>query len=432
MRVNRAGLNGPSERQRLPAGRDRALANELFRGVCRWRNLLDYYLQQFCRSPLSKLPPVVLNILRLGAYQLVFLQRIPDYAAIDQAVLMTRAHKFAGLSGFVNGTLRTIARNKPNLTPPQSRGETVDEIATLYSHPVWLVERWIKRFGAANTRDICVFNNQESALSLRCRPNEREVVMEELAAIGFLPQVDEEISSAVHLVQASGLFETALFNGGKIYPQDASSQLIAPLVCSAQCRCPLDAACGPGGKTLHIIDLIGEGVPVVAADVQPHELRRLHENAVRWGVRNSIYPVLVDLSRHPPFSPRMFDAILLDAPCSGLGMIGRHPESKWNRTEELVALMAKKQRHLLGVVSELLAPGGRLVYSTCSFELDETEENIRWFLAENSAFQRVPVDSIVQGRLLSYVSPDSDLLVLPHLHQRSGYYAALLERRKGC
>jgi len=426
----RAGL-GPAARVRPESARDRALIKELVHGVCRHWSLLDHYLARFVRRGMQRQPIPIRNILRLGAYQLCFMERAPEYAAIDQAVRLARERGFPRHTGFVNAVLRNLARARGELEPPESRGGSVEEIALYYSHPQWLVERWAARFGLETARAICRANNQPVPLTLRCRSGEPAAIREELEAAGVRVSPDPVLPAALHCTGgAAAVFLSEPFRKGRIQIQDASSQLVTPLFSGHEARRILDACCGPGGKTVQLVDQWQGRRPVVAVDREAAVFARLEENTRRMSCRGLVRPIRADLLAGVPLRPGSFDALLLDAPCSGLGMIGRHPEARWNRDARMIAKLAERQQRLLAAVAELAAPGARLVYSTCSFEKEETIEVIATCLQSGAPFRLAPIRDVLPPEVTALSLSEDWLLVLPEGGLRSGYFAALLERTR--
>ena len=347
--------------------RDRALATELVLGSLRWQGALDDLLRRGARRPIEKLDPEVRIGLRMGAYQLRYLERIPDRAAVWESVeLVKRARKHSAM-GLVNAVLRRL----PAREPPEPEREL--------AHPSWLVDRWRRRYGDETTRRILGFNQTPPPTYLRL--NARfpiEETLEDLAREGIDTAPTE--LAACRRVLSDRPASTACFRAGKIRIQDLGSQAIVPLLDLAPGRRFLDVCAAPGGKTYQALETTGRDLQAVAADRHLHRL-----NTMKRLATCSVPLVLLDAETELPFRCA-FDRILVDAPCSGTGTLARNPEIKWRLTEDNLGDLARKQRRILNGSLDALAPGGMLVYSTCSLEAEENEQVVAAVLRERRGF----------------------------------------------
>jgi 16S rRNA (cytosine967-C5)-methyltransferase len=378
--------------ERLSLSRaDVGLTTELVYGTIQRLNTIDHYLGRFVKGGLDKLQPWVRNLLRLSFYQLSYLDRIPPHAAVSEAVNIAKKRGHQGISGMVNGVLRNVLRQKDQLTPPPNL-PAAEQIALAQSHPLWLAKRYVERFGPTRAEAILAANNTPPHTSARV--NRVKLAPEELsdklitAGLSVRPS---PLAPAGLLIEGGGnLALTPWYTEGLMSVQDESSMLVAETVAPIAGMTVLDCCAAPGGKTAHLAELMGDKGRVVACDVFEHKEQLITAQAKRLGL-TSIETVLADARElHTRYPAASFDRILLDAPCSGLGVIRRKPELKWYKEEADIPSVATLQKELLGAVHGLLKPGGILVYSTCTTEPEENAEQIHAFLVEHPTFELLP------------------------------------------
>ncbi len=354
--------------------RDESLLTELVYGVLRQRAFLDWQIDQF--SKVKKIKAPVRNTLRLGLYQLLFLDRIPVYALVNTSVNLAKSEGGLAAGRFVNGLLRTVIRAKDALPQP-NREDIVSFIAIKASHPEWMIRRWLPRFGEEATLALCQANNESPPLTLRVNllKTDREKVSEELAQAGGRVEATHFAPEGLFL---KGLSIRALsaFREGRFYIQDEAAQLIAHIVDPQAGEDILDLCAAPGGKTTHLAELSRGKATIVATDIDPDRLSFIEENIKRLqspGCR-------IEAMDRALADNRQYDRILVDAPCSALGILRRIPEGKWRKPPSIVADYAARQRELLDKAVLHLKPGGRLIYATCSTETEENEDLASAFL----------------------------------------------------
>ena len=415
--------------ERLRAARlgaaDSALATRLVYGTLAWQGRLDHHLAGLVRSPLARLEPAVHAALRLGLYQLLFLERVPAYAAVDSSVrLVGRARRAA--VGLVNAVLRrAAAAGRDGLPLPDAAADPHGRMAVEWSHPRWLVERWARDFETDELVRLLESDNVRGPVSIRANRlrTTRDALRAELAAAGA-EAIDGEWAADALVVRrgAARLRATRVWRDGHFLFQGEASQLVAPLVAPAPGARVLDACAAPGGKSTHLAALVGAGA-VIALDVRAAGAARILAEARRLGA-DTVHALAAD-ARLPPFRSG-FDAILVDAPCSGLGTLRRHPEVRWRRGPEDVARLATLQREILDGVAPLVRPGGTLVYAVCTLLREENEDVIRAFLA---AWPRFVVDDLSRslcGRVREALTGDGFLRTLPHRDYLDGFFIARL------
>ncbi|MCP1305981.1 16S rRNA (cytosine(967)-C(5))-methyltransferase RsmB [Paenibacillus tyrfis] len=408
---------------------DAGLATEIVYGTVQRLGTIDFFLERFVSKGLAKLQPWVRNLLRLSFYQLHYLDRIPDHAIVNEAVNIAKRQGHQGISGMVNGVLRSVLRSKSELVLPAGL-PAERRIALAQSHPEWLVRRWIREFGEQTAERLCEANNTPPRVSLRA--NALKLGPDELAERlrqGGLEAEPSAVAPAGVIVRGGGNMALSPDYAAGLYSvQDESSMLVAEWVDPQPGERVLDCCAAPGGKTTHLAEKMGDRGEIVACDVHEHKRKLIEEQAERLALR-SIRTLTADarqLAEH--FAPESFDRILLDAPCSGLGVIRRKPDMKWSKSEAELTEICDIQRELLEAVHPLLKPGGVLVYSTCTVEMAENEDMIREFLANHPSFEaELPeVPETLQERL------DVELAavrIMPYDYGSDGFFIARLRKR---
>lgn len=402
--------------------RDRHLATEIVMGVLRWRSSLDRSIAEGSSKPLPKLDAEVLTALRMAAYQVGWLERVPASAAVNDAVALVKRVRKVSAAPFVNAVLRNIARTRQSLRPPPG-GNTASELAAAYSHPEWLVARWIAAFAAKAAQKICAYDQHAPATALHLAD---PAVENELNAAGI--DLAPGMLRDVRVVAGGDLTKTSAFREGRVRIQDQASQLVALLVGHGERI--LDCCAAPGGKTLLMAGR-NPHARIVAAEKNAKRAAALRQRLAGKNVE----VVSADV-RTLPAGRETFDRILLDVPCSGTGTLARNPEIKWRLTPDCFHDYQREQRELLASALDRLAPAGRLVYSTCSMERDECEDVV----AEVTEGPGVRIADIAPllaelraaGEL---IDPDLESLVrgpylrtLPGVHPCDGFFAAVLEK----
>jgi 16S rRNA (cytosine967-C5)-methyltransferase len=418
---------------------DRHLATTLVLGVLRWQIRLDERLKLLIAKPKSKLDPEVSVALRMGAFQLQFLDRVPAHAAIDESVELTKhcGHRFA--SGLVNAVLRKLASAGPATDLPE---ETAAELAMAQAHPAWLVERWTRFYGLEAARAICRYGQIQPARIVRLPNADKEAaaVEAELVTAGVRLE-PAAILTVARGVLSGDLTATAAFREGRVRLQDEGSQLIAELAaCSANALNQdqekiLDTCAAPGGKTL----ILAERNPQARILACESSQRRLAELTTRLTAHSArIECRLADATALNEES--VFDLVLADVPCSGTGTLGRNPEIRHRLRPEDLARHAERQRAILSEALRAVCPGGRVVYSTCSLEPEENEQVVSAILAENQNAHQVSLEPGIHAlaktgiltagaeRLLDSLTPEGALLLLPGALPTDGFFVALIEK----
>ena len=405
---------------------DHALATELVMGVLRWRSVLDDRISTASSQPLKKLDLEVLIALRLGVYQFGWLSRIPARAALHESVeLVKRARKRSSAS-YVNAVLRKLSEDPLCSSVPSVVKISADTLSETYAHPAWLVERWVNQYGLPAVQQICIHNQAIPTTSLRLRTPEAE---SELHVEGISLAPGNFLASA-RRVNSGEITKTHSFRSAHIVIQDEASQLIAGLIGPGHDRI-LDCCAAPGGKTLAIADL-NPNASIAAAEIHPHRARQMQE---RFPAARKIRTLVAD-ARHLPLTER-FDRVLADVPCSGTGTLSRNPEIKWRLRPTDLQELHERQLAILRSALTHLAPGGRLIYSTCSLEKEENEDVVDQMLKESSDFRLLDcgreLDRLAETGVLTWPKPASltrgpYLRTIPGAHPCDGFFAAILQK----
>lgn len=418
-------------RRQLNDDRDRSLAAAIVHGTLRWQRACDSLVSRVSARPIESLDREVLVILRLSLYQILHLDRVPSAAVVDDAVSLTRSAGKKSAAGFVNAVLRSTLRQRHHVPLPARPEDAGDrEAALLYlgvtwSHPEWLVARWLDRYGFERTEKWVQFDNDPAPLTLsvnRLRAT-RDEVRRSLAA-GDVECVDTSLTPHGLRVIAGNPLRHA--GHGQFLVQDEASQLV-PLAVDAQPgERVLDLCAAPGGKTVLMCGDMRDSGVLVACDVRTRRVALLRDTVREAGCQH-VYLVHVPTQGALPFSCN-FDRILVDAPCSGLGTVRRDPDIKWRREEEDLAGLADRQLTLLERAATVLEPGGRLVYATCSSEPEENEMVIDRFLSRHSHFRLIDLRHDGRNELGSVLDDRGMLRTLPFEHRLEAFFAAALQR----
>ncbi len=419
-----------AKRERLDP-RDRGLVTELVYGVLRLRGRLDFALSQFSRQPLGRLERGALRLLRLGAYQLLELDRIPSHAAVHATVELARQVGLERVSGLVNGVLRSLERERDSIPwpPPETIRPYLQHVCSL---PSWLSKELLRQFPNAESRALAEALAGQPPVTLRVNTLKTDraallVAMEEaghqVRPCNYAPEgiIVEKRSENPFPGDAEGWYQV----------QDEASMLIAHLLGAEAGDRILDSCAAPGGKTTHLAALTGNRGAILALDKHPQRVELIERGAQRLGCEK-IEARTWDLTEVPDFlEAESFDRVLVDAPCSGLGVLRRNPESRWTRTSLDVKELAALQRTILAQVAPLVRPGGVLLYSVCTFTRRETDEVVSDFLAAHPGFVQEDLRGVVPEAWSGLITESGALRSFPHRHDGMDAFFAVRLRRRG-
>jgi len=402
--------------------RDRRFTRELVYGMLRRRAWLDALLDARVRGGLARLDPDVLDLLRLGAYQLLYMRSVPAYAAIAQTVELAKRRHSIGPSRLSNAVLRRLDREgETEALQVDMPVDPIDALALVESHPRWLVARWVARWGEEETRRLLRANNTEPPIVARPIHAVREQVEAMLEAAGIAVADAPLVNDSILLASpVSALTELGAFRQGLFHVQDPASTLVTKYAAVPDGSRVADVCAAPGGKA---IELSRRASVVFASDLSLARLRRVVENSRRLEL-TSVFPYVAD-ARRPAIREGAADVVLIDAPCTGTGTFRRHPDARWRMKTSDLAVMAALQREILRAAASIIAPGGLLVYSTCSLETEENDTQVERFLAEHHHWR---LDPPPEGAVPAVVLDAGRLRVLPQRHGTDGAFAARLRR----
>jgi len=404
--------------------RDAALAMELVYGTLRWQRYLDWILAPHSRRRLETLDARVRVILRMTAYQIALLDRVPTFAAVNDAV--TLAPRTPGVKPFVNAVLRSFARRAPHEREPAAPRDPLEALATRCSFPTWLAARWVARFGREEAEALMRASNERPPLTLRANAlrTTRDALAERLAAEeGLAVRPTRHAPEGLVVGPGGAPASWRAFGDGSFAVQDEASMLVGRLLAPEPGATVADVCAAPGTKTTHIAELMADRGRVLAFDREPERLARVREAAARLGItvvdaRDGAVDVLA-----PGFRDAC-DAVLVDAPCSNLGVIRRNPEVKWRRQPSDLGPASRQQSEILAAAATMVKPGGRLVYATCSLEPEENEAVVSAFLRARPEFAIDAPDKFVLP-----LDPDGWLRCRPDRHGTDGFAAVRFHRR---
>ncbi|MGE6631352.1 16S rRNA (cytosine(967)-C(5))-methyltransferase RsmB [Bacillus sp. NPDC077027] len=407
---------------------DKGLLTELVYGTLQNRLALDYMLKPFVKKP-QKVAPWVMQLLRMSLYQMVYLEKIPDRAILHEAVEITKRRGHKGISSFVNGVLRSIQREGvPSFEAIQ---DPIERLSIETSHPLWLVKEWASAYGAQAAEQICRIHLIPPKQTLRVNrmKSDLDTMQKELMQAEIEVEPGDVSDDALKLVKGS-IVSTPFFQKGFVTIQDESSMLVARALAPEPGETVLDACAAPGGKSTHIAELMNDEGRIVSLDLHQHKVKLIEQAAKRLGLTQIDAKALDARKLQQTFSEATFDRILVDAPCTGFGVIRRKPDMKYTKTPEDSQRLAEIQRAILDEVAPLLKEGGTLVYSTCTMEPLENQQVIHAFLQEHQEFEP---DLSLNERLPEKVSPfvqQGSVQILPHYFGTDGFFICSM-RKKG-
>jgi 16S rRNA (cytosine967-C5)-methyltransferase len=401
--------------------RDRDLLQHLVLGTLTWRLRLDHVLNAYLSKPIQKQDVQVRNLLRLGVYQLEYLDRVPAYAIVSESVSLARKTLGASVGKFVNAILRGVAENRKPAHFPSAKNQPVEHLALTESHPAWMVKRWLDRYGFDHTQKLCQINNTKPVLTIRSNTlkNTVDALQEHLSKEGIDAEIILQHPQMLAISQPESLFQTKAFQNGRFFVQGVGAASVTDLLCPREEEIILDMCSAPGGKTTSMAEKMKDTGTIIAVDLYPARLKTVSQNAQRLQITN--IRALAGDANHLPTTHR-FDRILLDAPCSTLGILNHHPDMRWHRQMQDIHSLSCQQQTLLTRAATYLKPNGILVYSTCTLEPEENENIIETFLSNHPQFQLDPAQNH-----LPFIKGDY-LRLLPHEYTYDGVFAARLKK----
>ena len=409
---------------------DRAFLTELTYGTLRWRGRLDWVIRHFSKIPFEKIEPGILNVLRLGSYQILFLSKTPASAAVNESAESAKRIRGKGGAGFVNAILRSLIRQKGEIPYPEMDEDPLLHIAVTESHPLWLVRRWLEEMGVEETLKICKGDNQIAPLTLRTNTlkMDREQLIMKLGEKGLNPCPTLFSEEGIILRDPPPVSELPFFKEGFYIIQDEAAQLVTRILDPRPGEQILDACAAPGGKTTHIAQRMENRGEIYALDLSRERVGLIEEGCQRLGVR-IVRTLKGDASRPLPIPEGVrFDCVLADVPCSGFGTLRRNPDLKWRKGEKDIERLGELQSSILKNLSGYVKEGGTLVYSTCTVFHEENEDVVEAFLKDRPEFRLDPVSDILPTRCRPFIEKGY-FKTFPQSGEMDGFFVARLVKK---
>jgi 16S rRNA (cytosine967-C5)-methyltransferase len=412
--------------------RDRAFVSHLVLGVLRWRSRIDWIIEKNADFPLKKIDHAVLNILRLALHQIFFMDRIPDSAAVDEAVKQTKRSQPKHVVSFVNGILRNVCRHKDTIPFPDAEKNPVSYLSRFYSYPEWLVLRWLHAWGREFAEGLLAAGNRIPNLVIRTN-------VLKLSRSALLRELDEEgARGRPTLFSPQGILledfrgrvdHLSSFERGLFQVQDEAAQVTSLLLAPQAGEKVLDVCAGFGGKTSHMAELMDGRGEMIALDMSVKRLLRLKENMVRLGIKN-VSCVRADASGDlSSLFQCPFDRVMIDAPCSGLGVLSRHPDGKWNKSGKDIQRLSALQKSIVSRAVPVIRKGGKMLYVTCTLTNEENDEVVSQCLRTHSEISLVNLREEAPEWARKLIDEQGFLRTFPHKHWMDGFFAALFVKR---
>lgn len=408
---------------------ERGFVTELVNGTLRNLINIDYIIGQFSKTPVNKIKPIVLNTLRLAVYQIIYLDRIPDSAACNEAVAFVKKKGLSGLSGYVNGVLRNVARNKLTIKYPDKDKNPIAYLSVKYSYPEWIIKYWLDEFDYDRVVKMCTENSKTPRVSIcinSVKTNQEEV--KKLLAEDNIAVSEGCISNnSLYISKTSDVTEVKAYHEGLFHIMDESSMLAVRILDPKAGNTVIDTCAAPGGKSFYCGYLMENKGKIISGDIHEHKIKLLKEGADRLGL-SIIEPVLTDASVFNKNYEAVADCLIADAPCSGLGLVKKKPDIKYNKTYEDILSLAELQREILKTSSAYVKIGGSLVYSTCTVSYKENLGNVRWFL-DNFDYEPVDISGLLPDNIKCDTAKQGYIQILPGDFGTDGFFIAKFVRK---
>ncbi|MDD4842784.1 MAG: 16S rRNA (cytosine(967)-C(5))-methyltransferase RsmB [Anaerotignum sp.] len=407
--------------------KDRALVTEIVNGALRNLYYIDHVINQFSKTKTEKMKPWVVAVLRTAVYQMYFM-KTPDSAACNEAVKLIEERGLAPLKGFVNGVLRTVAREKYNIVLPKEG--TAEFLSIQYSHPLWLIKMWLAYFGYDETQKLCQADNRPPDVTIRVNTLkiEKDLLQKEMEKGGITVADGRLLPFALHLKKTADIGGLKTFTDGLFHVQDESSQLAVEILNPQKGEEILDLCAAPGGKSFTIAQKMENKGKLICGDIYEHKIELIAEGAKRLGI-TIIDPRQQDATQHNEEYDHAFDRVLVDAPCSGLGLMGKKPDIRLKKNGDEIDHLVPIQRKILENGANYVKQGGVLVYSTCTLCKKENEKNVEWFLNNHPDFIGEDISEFLPQELWQETAKKGYLTLLPHKSNTDGFFIAKLKRK---
>lgn len=405
---------------------DRAFISRTFTGTVKIYLTLDYVINQFSSLPVRKMKPLIRNLLRMSVYQLLYMDKVPESAVCNEAVKLAKKRSFTKLSGFINGVLRNIARNKDNILYPDKSTDPIKYLEISYSVPEWFVKRLLSQYDFEIVEKLLDASLKEKEITIRC--NQSKLTPSELKDLlekeGVIVTDSEYLDYAFKIKDYDSLDRLETFNQGYFTVQDISSMLVCEASGITEQDLVVDVCAAPGGKALHAAE---KAASVSARDLTDYKISLINQNIERLGFTNLTTKVW-DATKTDEEIVNRADIVIADLPCSGMGVIGKKPDIKYKLKSDQLEELAQLQRNILGIVQRYVKEGGTLIYSTCTINSQENEENRDWFL-KNFDFVPESLDPYLPKQLIGETTKEGYLQLLQGVHNTDGFFLARFRKK---
>ena len=421
-------IHGALEKVQYFSKRDRAFITKVCEGTVERLIELDYIIDKFSSVPVTKMKPVIQNILRSATYQICFMGGVPNSAAINEAVKIAQARWFYGLKAFVNGILRNIDRNASEIEYPSKKSDPVRYYSVRYSMPEWIVEAWLMEFGEFVTVRMLesFLKERPTTVRLKLHAANKKEILASLRSQGVTVSRAPYVNYAYNIAGYNYLPALDAFMKGWIFPQDVSSMLVGECARPNPGDYVIDMCAAPGGKCLHVADMMGGFGMVDARDVSQDKVSLIQENVRRADLIN-VRASVMDALTFDGASEGRADLVICDVPCSGLGVIGRKPDIKYRITPAKIGELVELQRRILHNAASYVKPGGTLMYSTCTISREENQENVRWFV-DNYPFHTESLNPYLPREIWRNSTEEGYLQLMPGIHETDGFFLCRMRR----
>lgn len=407
----------------------RAFITELVNGTLRNINYIDFVLSHFSKTPLNKMKPFILNILRISVYQIVFMKKIPDSAACNEAVKIVKKKGFGTLSGFVNGVLRNVSRKIDSVVFPDSEKNPVQYLSVMYSYPEWLIEYWLNDFEFQTVSEMCKSNNNFPVISVCAN-----LIKTDLINLKYCFEEDNIAvangritKNSLCISRTSDIREASAFKNGLFHIMDESAMLAVDILDPHENETIIDVCAAPGGKSFYSAYLMKNKGKIFSRDIYEHKISLIDDSCKRLGI-DIIEAQTKDASVKYDDDYKIADRVIVDAPCSGFGLARKKPDIKYNKTYDDIIQLSELQKSILAASSEYVKDGGILVYSTCTVSSKENIENVNWFL-KNYPFELDDISPFVNESVNSDTLSSGYIQIMPNDYNTDGFFIARFKRK---
>ncbi len=410
--------------------KDKPFITEVVYGTLKYRLKLDYIINYFSKTPSHKMKPLIRNVMRMSVYQMFYLDKVPTSAIINEAVKIVKKRKFGNLSGFVNGVLRQIDRNKEQVVYPDKSKNLIGYLSITYAMPEWIIEEWLSTYSVEIVEKICSSLNERAKVCIRINTlcTTKEQVKQVLKKENILYEEGVLAEEALYIKHIDNLQNLNSFKEGKWTVQDESAMLVAHVVSPKEGERILDMCSAPGGKSIHMAELMQNKGEIISADVHEHKLELIEKNARRMGI-DIITPTLQDGTQLNEAWIGAFDRVLLDAPCSGLGIIKRKPDIRYNKSLEDLKEIGQLQKKLASHAVRYVKEEGILVYSTCTLSRRENEE-MAAYIVDDLGLELCDIADTIPGQLRVDIKELGTIQILPFRADTDGFFIACFRKKR--